>query len=130
MCQAIGFHIFQSSTEVHALSSIDSTSIGCMFLHPRSSRDYLITPEQFLQVLYYGFHTSEGTTLTPSLPSCFSTSSSISPAVLPWASYVECAPCNKTTLKPAASAPLHVERTQHSLCMPKATIVSTRSSFS
>lgn len=58
----------------------------------------------------------------PSFLSSSSTSLSMSTADFEAVSYVECAPFKRVTLKPALRAPLEVDTTQHSLCMPKVTI--------
>lgn len=62
---------------------------------------------------------SHGTTLTPFAQSRSSTSLSISSAVFPPSLYVEWAPESRVTSNPAASAPLLVDSTQHSLWIPK-----------
>lgn len=72
---------------------------------------------------------SHGMTLAPFTSKRSSTSFSICSAVFPASSYVECAPESIVTLKPAASAPLQVDSTQHSLWMPNATMLSTPSFF-
>src|SRR5690242_48955 len=68
---------------------------------------------------------SHPTISAPSATNLSSTTLSSSSAFIPSISYVPCAPLSNTTLNPSLSAARQVSSTQHSLCIPKATTVST-----
>ena len=115
--------LFECDSAVHDGDCDGNRFLGRFFLPYRLSMYFFF---QLLRHTLHGTHDSHSIIVAPALNNVSSTSRSICAAVLPPAlSYVECAPLSNTTENPSANAARQVSNTQHSLWIPKATIVST-----